>query len=139
MTFERVSYAELSIGNNERKEIIIDDWSRFISSIKDYIGKTTDKLIPSVIDELDLPKTQFKQGLGEQTCELKADILVKTNGVMKVYYFETKIKIGDYRVCHTDSQDDYIKLSTIQVVVPSYQKIIFEEIVTDEQHEKLWR
>ena len=139
MILERVSYAELSLESNERTEIIINDWNRFIASIKDYIGKTTDKLIPSVIDEMGLLKTQFNHGISERLCELRADVLVKTNGLMKVYYFETKIKIGDYSICQTSKQDEYINLNTIQVVVPAYQRIKFVEVTTDEQHEELWK
>ena len=139
MTLERVSRAELLIDSNERIEIIIDDWNRFIASIRDYIGKTTDKLIPSVIDEMSLLKAQFKQGISERLCELRADVLVKNNGLMKVYYFKTKIKIGDYSICQTSQQDEYIKLNTIQVVVPAYQRIEFVEVTTDEQHEELWK
>lgn len=139
-TISRIGTAEISSNNVDWHKVILSDENqfRFFKFLNQYIGgTTTSALLKSVIDSMVIPVDFFRQGITEKMLTLRADVLVN-DSALYLFYLQMNFLIETTGTVSPSTIDDMMIVNTVQIKIPSYQKVIFKEISNEEEHKQCW-
>lgn len=128
----------ISTDRTQWEQVYFADADRFKYDIKNYLGKSPQRLIKTVIDEIEISKDTYKKyfeniKLYSNTPHyffVKAACLCKTDSTDNVdlFVFKCKFNLINYNVIPANAEDTTIRLQMIEVHIPPYDKIEFQKI-----------
>lgn len=138
----------ISTDRTQWEQVYFADVDRFKNDIKKHLGNAPQRLIKTVIDEVEISKDVYKKyfeniNLYSDTPHwfyVKAKYLLKVDPTDNVYVFVFKCKLNliSYSVIPANAEDTTIKLQLIEVHIPPYDRIEFQEIKTEEDYKTVW-
>lgn len=136
MNINRIAKAKIIARDGREYEVnfpVSENKFRFFPALSKIVEKTTQGIIKLTVDNIELPKDLFNQNMVNNIFTLKAIVLVGENELM-AYGLETKIKVPDdayvARNIETVDYDDLlIKIAPLQIEIPAYTEIKFNELI----------
>lgn len=138
----------ISTDKTQWEQVYFADVDTFKHDIKECLGTAPQRLIKTVIDEIEISKDTYKKYFDNinlfsdtQNCFfVKAKCLCKTDSTNNVYLFVFKCRFNliSYKVISANAEDTTIKLQLIEVHIPPYDKIEFQKIETEEDLKTVW-
>lgn len=138
----------ISTDRTQWEQVYFADIDRFKNDIKKHLGNAPQRLIKTVIDEIEISKDTYKKYFDNMNLYsdtphwfyVKAKCLLKTDSTDNVYVFIFKCKLNliSYSVIPANAEDTTIKLQLIEVHIPPYDRIEFQEIKTEEDYKTVW-
>ena len=138
----------ISTDRTQWEQVYFADIDRFKNDIKKHLGNAPQRLIKTVIDEIEISKETYKKYFDninlysdiQNWFYVKALCLCKTDCTDNVhsFVFKCKFNLMSYKTIPANAEDTTIKLQLIEVHIPPYDKIEFQEIKNKEDYKTVW-